>query len=156
MQIIVKILWRLCVQNENSKSQFQEMPYKQPLALDAYTLHSSHVTFLLQTKAECTYLWAPERLQSFTELSHLFFQMFSNCTSSFLQPLKKYTIEKAAIIKVILLDASSLDIRHQVISLLNANSIHSIAIHGNMKQFSYCSMRGFKNFKWPGKMMAKS
>lgn len=123
------------------------MPYKQPLALDAYTFHSSHVTLLLQTKADCTYLWAPEKAQYFTELSHLFFQMFSNRSSSFFQPLKKYTIEKAASIKVILLAASSLDTRRHVISLLNANSIHSIAIHGNMKQFSCCSMRGFKNHK---------
>lgn len=147
IQIIVKILWPLHVLNEISKSQFQEMPYKQPLILDAYTFHSSHVTLLFQTKADCTYLWAPEKLQYFTELSHLFFQTFSNCTFSFFQPLKTCIIEKAAIIKVILSAASSLDIRHNVIHLWNAKSIHLVAIYGNMKQFSYCSMRVFKNHK---------
>lgn len=44
------------------------------------------------------------------------------------------------------LAASSPDIRlvHLVVSLLNANSTHSVATHGNMKHFPYCPMRGCK------------
>lgn len=64
---------------------------------------------------------------------------------------------KISFYKSIFKAASSLDTRpvYLVVSLLNVNSIHSVAIHGNIKQLPYCAMRRFKNHKATSNDQAK-
>lgn len=126
---------------------------------DTHSFHFPHVALVLQTKLTAVFI-SENITVSHKASSPVFSKYLTIVLPSPPSPSKIHS-RKSSYYKSNSLPASTLDMRllYLVLSLLNANFIHSVATHGNTKQFhlqfNERLQKSYGNLKRPSKRMAK-